>query len=478
MRIYFQTVVLRKLVKIKDQADNDYINIIEYYQERERMKKLLATILGGPILWGGILSFGYYWLIHRGIIANELLVRYTAGHPVEYITVIMFLIGMVGLLFRGIRLGKERKLMEVGQVFPPLSGKKEDIERIDSYLETLEKVRQVRGKSLLLDRLKAALLFLKFNGAPSDLEQELRYLSEEEGIQAESNYGMVKMFIWAIPILGFLGTVIGITQALGNLNLTELEATSKNLADGLQVAFDTTALALSLVFILYFTMFFIRNREGVLFQHVDFMAEKELRGRFADKEEIPESKFEMIDLVLEKMASSWDRLVERQTILLTEAMDSVNEKSDRIVLEAAQTIERSLGQSLAENVSREVGKLMDESVLPLIDALKENSEDLGSIKRQMLQEEKLLEAILRAGGEISRLEEVLNGNLAALRESGHFEEAVNTLSAAVSLLSNKSCSNAGGSGIRLVAENDQIDQEDISNQGVATDAVISESDGR
>lgn len=441
------------------------------------MKKLLTTILGGPILWGGILSFGYYWLIHRGIIANELLVRYTAGHPVEYITVIMFLIGMAALVFRGLRLGKERRAMEVGQVFPSLTGSKEDIERIDGYLETLKKACQIRGKSLLLSRLNSALLFLKFNGAPSDLEQELRYLSEEEGIQAESNYGMVKMFIWAIPILGFLGTVIGITQALGNLNLTELEATSKNLAGGLQVAFDTTALALSLVFILYFTMFFVRNREGILFQHVDFMVEKELRGRFADKEEIPESKFDLINLVLEKMTSSWGQLTERQTILLTGAMDSINEKSDRIVLEAAQTIERTLGQSLSESVSREVKKIFDGSVLPLIEALKENVEDLGSIRRQMLQEEKLLEAILRAVGEISRLENVLNGNLAALRESGYFEEAVNTLSAAVSLLSNKSGSNAGG-GIRLTTENIQTNRNEKPNQGVGSDAVTSESDGR
>ena len=50
-------------------------------------------------------------------------------------------------------------------------------------------------------------------------------------------------------MLGFLGTVIGITQALGDLDPEELansiQTAMDGLLSGLYVAFDTTAVALS-----------------------------------------------------------------------------------------------------------------------------------------------------------------------------------------------------------------------------------------
>ncbi len=413
------------------------------------MRKLLRSVLGSPILWGGLISFIFYWCIHRGMIANELVIRYTAGHPVEYITVIMFFIGMVGMVFRLLTIRREWKAAELGLIFPPFNGHREDLSLVNEYLQALEKASQVRGVSLLISRLSSALSFLKLNGAPGDLEQELRYLSEEEAIHSESHYGMVKMFIWAIPILGFLGTVIGITQALGNLNLTELEATSKNLADGLQVAFDTTALALSLVFILYFFMFFVRNRENSLFQKIDLMVEKELRGRFEDPDDLSGSNLGLTDKLLEKISNTMELMAVKQTDLLAGAIEKINGKSENLALNAAKEIENGLAQALAEQVAAETKNLIDGSISPLVSSLRQNADDLGSVKRQMLQEEKLLEEILRAMGEISRLENVLNGNLAALRESGYFEEAVNTLSAAVVLLNNKSGANLTGSALRF-----------------------------
>ena len=79
---------------------------------------------------------------------------------------------------------------------------------MDGYLETLKKAVSVRGESLHISRLRRALRFLQSGGRVDDLDQELRSLADDDVIAAEADYGMVKMFIWAIPILGFLGTVI------------------------------------------------------------------------------------------------------------------------------------------------------------------------------------------------------------------------------------------------------------------------------
>ena len=62
-----------------------------------------------------------------------------------------------------------------------------------------------------------------------------------------SSYTLLKVFIWALPILGFIGTVIGISAAVAGLagsleNASDISAIKGALNDvfaGLGTAFDT-----------------------------------------------------------------------------------------------------------------------------------------------------------------------------------------------------------------------------------------------
>ena len=82
-------------------------------------------------------------------------------------------------------------------------------------------------------------------GSADWLEDHLKYLSDVDAASAARSYGLVRFIVWAIPIMGFLGTVIGITVAIANLSPTQLENISGVVA-GLGTAFDTTATALGL----------------------------------------------------------------------------------------------------------------------------------------------------------------------------------------------------------------------------------------
>ena len=80
------------------------------------------------------------------------------------------------------------------------------------------------------------------------------YLLLLRGQQHQHNFAPLNFVIWALPLLGFIGTVVGITQAIGGLEqvvavvgaapggggLTEVLA-------GLKFAFDTTFIGLILV---------------------------------------------------------------------------------------------------------------------------------------------------------------------------------------------------------------------------------------
>ena len=83
----------------------------------------------------------------------------------------------------------------------------------------------------------------------------VRHQSDLDTDAAASGYRTVKLFIWAMPILGFIGTVLGISLAVGGFStflttsvsideVDEVTAELGKVAGGLSFAFDTTLLGL------------------------------------------------------------------------------------------------------------------------------------------------------------------------------------------------------------------------------------------
>ncbi len=58
------------------------------------------------------------------------------------------------------------------------------------------------------------LQHVRRHGSAETLDDELKYLSDIDAGRLHTGYGLFRVIVWAIPILGFLGTVIGITMAL------------------------------------------------------------------------------------------------------------------------------------------------------------------------------------------------------------------------------------------------------------------------
>ena len=85
-------------------------------------------------------------------------------------------------------------------------------------------------------------------------------------------------------MLGFLGTVLGISQALGGIDVgpnNNLQTMMDGLRGNLYIAFDTTALALTLSMLLMFGQFLIDRFETQLLLLVDQRAQGELSRHFS-----------------------------------------------------------------------------------------------------------------------------------------------------------------------------------------------------
>src|SRR5205085_5071560 len=118
--------------------------------------------------------------------------------------------------------------------------------------------------------------FLKNRGSARGLDDQLRALADEDALALDGSYSLTRFITWAIPILGFLGTVLGITGAISGVTPEVLENSLSTVTDGLALAFDATALGLALTMTTMFLSFLVERAEQNILASVDRFVENQL----------------------------------------------------------------------------------------------------------------------------------------------------------------------------------------------------------
>jgi biopolymer transport protein ExbB/TolQ len=122
---------------------------------------------------------------------------------------------------------------------------------------------------VLFNRIVIALSNLRNLGRVSDVDDILRSQASHDESVMETSYSIVAGFVWAIPVLGFIGTVIGLSQAIGEFGsvlqssgeLSEIKDALKGVTGGLATAFQTTLQALVAALIIQLIQTFLRKSE-------------------------------------------------------------------------------------------------------------------------------------------------------------------------------------------------------------------------
>ena len=122
---------------------------------------------------------------------------------------------------------------------------------------------------VLLNRIDRALSNLKNIGQVNDVSSILRAQAENDEDQVASSYTLLNGFVWAIPVLGFIGTVQGLSMAIGQFTQTLQSAgdismirnSLQGVTGGLATAFETTLIALIYALILQLWITFQQKRE-------------------------------------------------------------------------------------------------------------------------------------------------------------------------------------------------------------------------
>jgi hypothetical protein len=122
---------------------------------------------------------------------------------------------------------------------------------------------------VLLNRIDRALSNFKNIGQVNDVSAILRAQAENDEDQVASSYTVINGLVWAIPVLGFIGTVLGLSLAIGRFtqtlqaagDISLIRASLQGVTGGLATAFESTLVALSFTLILQLVITFQQKRE-------------------------------------------------------------------------------------------------------------------------------------------------------------------------------------------------------------------------
>lgn len=109
----------------------------------------------------------------------------------------------------------------------------------------------------------------------------------------DASYSFPRVLVWAIPLLGFIGTVMGISKAVNGFSsfleqageIEQIKEGIGTVTSGLAVAFDTTLLALLLSVLVMIPLVLVERMESKLLLKIDIYINDFVLPRFKEKGE-------------------------------------------------------------------------------------------------------------------------------------------------------------------------------------------------
>lgn len=181
------------------------------------------------------------------------------GFSIQNIMWVFFFIGLGELLFR--KLQTKKMLYGIEKPYLPQDDSiLLDDKKLIDIAKDLKDDTHIDGVANFLKKL-----IMQFQTSHS-VNQTLSMLNaqiEMKSAQIDLQYNIIRYITWLIPTLGFIGTVIGIGEALkttARLN-GQGETFISQVAGKLAIAFDTTFVGLIMSAILVFLMYIVQGKE-------------------------------------------------------------------------------------------------------------------------------------------------------------------------------------------------------------------------
>ena len=143
------------------------------------------------------------------------------------------------------------------------------------YLRAIQALPEQTQSWLLPRALSSALQRFAATRNVQDVSEAVRTACDAEQDRLDSELAMVRYIAWAIPSIGFIGTVRGISQALGQA-YKAVEGDIAGVTTNLGVAFNSTFIALIISILVMFLMHQLQLVQERLVRDVQTYCEQRL----------------------------------------------------------------------------------------------------------------------------------------------------------------------------------------------------------
>ena len=410
-----------------------------------KISRIVIAIAQSSLLWGCLAAVGFYTLIFNDIIPySEHLRRYTSREWAEIIETTFFFVGAAELMLKGFDVGEQRSRLHKAWLLGGTAAEPLPPTEARGLLDRLAAMPNREQQGYYPRRLREILEIIWRTSSADELEDELKHLSATDATRLHDSYAFSRIVIWAIPIWGFLGTVLGITDAIASLNPSTMEGTLTSVTASLGGVFDTTALALGLSIALMFCQYFIDRTENSLLAEVDERTILEMHGRFAKRLHHHDPQVAIVEQMARAVISSTEQLVERQAEVWQRTIDAAHRRWSELTSNGQQQIEAALSKAITRSMQAHAEQLTAAEAAAadrnrrhwnrVHKGLVASSQTAQAQHGELVKQTEVLLQVVEATGQVTKLENALNQNLSALAGSQHLQETLLNLSATVQML--------------------------------------------
>jgi len=206
---------------------------------------------------------------------------------VAFFNFLFFAWALAILFFKSRKLRHQRQALLLN-VVPWELGAEINAENVGTFIDHLYKLPVKLRDSMMVNRMRKALELFEVKQNADSVSHMLESQSDIDSMRISGSYTLVRAFFWAIPILGFIGTVIGLSHAIGGMNLSNMEDVDAVMASlgavtgGLGTAFDATLFGLALALVVNFVMNTISKDEDDCLNEIDAFCNEVLLPRLND----------------------------------------------------------------------------------------------------------------------------------------------------------------------------------------------------
>jgi len=438
-------------------------NAVKRVEPSFRVSLLPAVVLGTAV------CCLFYFLILLPPLRHPMVIRYALCHWVAVASAWLFCTASIVLLQKLLSVRKQWHLATLTESsLDSLVQQREAWESsatMDAYrraiaVQDLWKLQPAKvQKSWYGQRIANVIERQVERRSIQRLDEDLQANADRDADAQHASLAMVRINCWAMPMLGFLGTVIGISDTLGQMDAQALASGSQdamnNLTSGLYVAFDTTAVGLVLTMIAMFMQFVVQRAEDSLLNTIDQGTASYLHRCLSEQDHSDTSDVEAsLKLIAHRLMDSMQLIVERQADLWKSKLDEAHsqwnalaENSQHIAIE---TITRALTDAMAvhraamqEDLNHLV-LLQSEGAMQIDQRLQQWQTTISEQARVTLRQQQelnrnaeLLEKLLESSQLVQAMQQPLQATLERLTDVDRFEEAAISLSEAVMVLTSQ-----------------------------------------